>query len=175
MALVIISYISVSAKDWYLWIRALIEKLANESKHSTTEEEWYLDHPRGVKEMSNAHLESQISELTKVALLLTKERGIEPKVKPCRICYKTGHPTDICPILQEDNEYVQVMGGFQQKPFDQHRNNQAWGGPQNNNFQPRPQHNFQKKPISSSTRVSTIFSAKSAPEQFSATTCSVTS
>nr|KAJ0186105.1 hypothetical protein LSAT_V11C900503510 [Lactuca sativa] len=30
-------------------IRALIEKVANESKHSATEEEWYPDHPRGKK------------------------------------------------------------------------------------------------------------------------------
>nr|KAJ0196240.1 hypothetical protein LSAT_V11C700371300 [Lactuca sativa] len=29
--------------------------------------------------------------------------------------------------------------------FDQHRNNQAWGGPQNSNFQPRPQQNFQQR------------------------------
>nr|KAJ0197718.1 hypothetical protein LSAT_V11C700371310 [Lactuca sativa] len=93
-------------------IRALIEKLANESKHSATEEEWYPDHPRGVKEMSNAHLESQISKLTKVVLLLTKEKGIEPMVKPCGISCKTGHPIDMCPILQEYNESVQAMRGF---------------------------------------------------------------
>ena len=55
-------------------IGTLIEKMANESKHSTTEEEWYLDQPRGVKEISNAYLESHISELTKVVLLLTKEK-----------------------------------------------------------------------------------------------------
>ncbi|XP_023772488.1 uncharacterized protein LOC111921147 [Lactuca sativa] len=126
-------------------IRALIEKLANESKHSTTKEEWYPDHPRGVKEISNAHLESQILELTKDVLLLTKEKGIEPMVKPCGVYCKTGHPTDMCPLLQEANESVQDMGGFQQRPFDQHRNNQAWGGPQNNNFQPRPQQNFQQR------------------------------
>nr|KAJ0216164.1 hypothetical protein LSAT_V11C300149760 [Lactuca sativa] len=115
-------------------IRKLIEKLANEAMNLATKEELYLDQPRGVKEKSNAHLESQISEVTKVVLLLTKEKGIEAKVKPCGICCKT-----------EDNEYVQAMGGFQQRPFDQHCNNQAWGGPQNNNFQPRPQQNFQQR------------------------------
>nr|KAJ0209218.1 hypothetical protein LSAT_V11C400187360 [Lactuca sativa] len=109
-------------------IGALIKKLANELKHSATEEEWYPDHPIGVKEMSNTHLESQNSELTKAILLLTKEKCIEPKVKPCGICCKTEHPTDICPLLQEDNDYVQAMGGFQQRPFDQYRNNQAWEG-----------------------------------------------
>ena len=53
-------------------IRDLIEKVVIESKHSEIEEEWYPDHPRGVKEISNAHLEFQISELTKVILQLTK-------------------------------------------------------------------------------------------------------
>ena len=101
------------------------EKLANESKHSSTEEEWYPDQPRGIKEISNAHLESQISKLTKVVLLLTKEKGIEPKFKPCGICCKTGQPTDRYPLLQEDIEFVQAMVGLQQRPFDQHRNNQA--------------------------------------------------
>ena len=38
----------------------LIENRVIESKNSTTEEEWYPDYPRGVKEISNAHLETQI-------------------------------------------------------------------------------------------------------------------
>nr|KAJ0212558.1 hypothetical protein LSAT_V11C400182490 [Lactuca sativa] len=67
-------------------IRALIDKLANESKHSATKEEWYPDRPRGVKEMSNAHLESQISELTKAILLLTKEKGSAAKPGTQLIC-----------------------------------------------------------------------------------------
>ena len=55
-------------------IKELIEKLAIESKHYGNEDEWYPDQPRGVKEVSNVHLEAQISELTKVVLLLTKEK-----------------------------------------------------------------------------------------------------
>nr|KAJ0200746.1 hypothetical protein LSAT_V11C600328990 [Lactuca sativa] len=51
-------------------IQTIIRKLANESKHSTTEEEWYPDKPIGVKEISNIHLESQISELTKFSNLV---------------------------------------------------------------------------------------------------------
>ncbi|XP_023747073.1 uncharacterized protein LOC111895202 [Lactuca sativa] len=75
----------------------------------------------------------------------TNEKGIEPKVKPCGIYCKTGHPIDICPLLQEDVESVQDLGGFQQRPFDQHRNNQGWGGPQNNNFLPKPRKNVQQR------------------------------
>nr|KAJ0188734.1 hypothetical protein LSAT_V11C900459020 [Lactuca sativa] len=79
-----------------------------------------------------------------VVLLLTKENGIKPKVKSCGICYKTGHPTYMCPLLQEDidrgnltniattklgenfqqrNQY-QTPPGFQH-PFqkNQHQNN----------------------------------------------------
>lgn len=54
----------------------LIEKLAIESKHSKNEEEWYLDQSRGVKEVDSHHLEAQIFGLTKVVLLLTKEKEI---------------------------------------------------------------------------------------------------
>lgn len=39
-----------------IWV--LIENLEIESKHFANEEEWYLDQPRGVKEISNAHLKS---------------------------------------------------------------------------------------------------------------------
>nr|KAJ0212677.1 hypothetical protein LSAT_V11C400179240 [Lactuca sativa] len=79
-------------------IRELIEKLAIESKHSGNEDEWYPYQPRGVKEISNTHLESQISKLTKAVLLLMKEK-IAAK-KPCCICLKTEHPTYMCPLLQ---------------------------------------------------------------------------
>lgn len=66
-------------------IWALIEKMTIESKRYANKEEWYSNQPRGVKEINNAHLEYQIPELKKVALLLTKEKGIETKVKACGI------------------------------------------------------------------------------------------
>lgn len=72
-------------------IRILIEKLAIESKHSTNDEEWYADQPRGVKEFINAHHEYQHSELTKAILLLKKEKRVEAKVKIYMICLKNGH------------------------------------------------------------------------------------
>ena len=39
-------------------IRELIKKMAIKSKHSGNEDEWYTDQPRGVKEVSNVHLEA---------------------------------------------------------------------------------------------------------------------
>lgn len=81
--------------------------------------------PRGVKEISNAHLESQILELTKFVLLLTKEKGVQPKITTCGLCTKTGHPTDMCAILQEDTKVIQAMVRYQpqQRQFDQpHKN-----------------------------------------------------
>ncbi|XP_023748966.1 uncharacterized protein LOC111897240 [Lactuca sativa] len=92
-------------------IRELIEKLAIESKHSGNKDRWYPDQPRGVKEISNGHLEAQLSELTKVVLLLTKEKAAA--TKQCWICMNTDHPTNMCPILQEDT--VAPPPGFQQR------------------------------------------------------------
>ena len=80
-----------------------------ESKHSGNEDEWYPDQPRGVKELNNVHLEAQISELTKVVLLLTKEKVATKK--ECGICLKTDHLIDTCPILQEDIVAVKAVGG----------------------------------------------------------------
>ena len=65
-------------------IRELIENLAIESKHYGNEDEWYLDQPKGFKEVSSAHLKSQISELTKSVLHLTKEKATVKK--QCGIC-----------------------------------------------------------------------------------------
>ena len=81
-----------------------------ESKHSGNEDEWYPDQPRRVKEVSNVHLEAQIFELTKVVMLLTKEKAAAKK--QCGICLKTDHPIDMCPILQEDTVAVKAVGGY---------------------------------------------------------------
>ncbi|KAI3523607.1 hypothetical protein L1887_01861 [Cichorium endivia] len=122
-------------------IRALIEKMSEDSKHTKMEDEWYADPPRGVKEVSTPHIENQISELTKAVMQLTKDKGVEPpSVRACGICLQYGHPTDMCHMLQEDMEKVQAVGGYQgqnQRNFDQPRN-QNWGFPPNPNYQPRP-------------------------------------
>ncbi|XP_023742432.1 uncharacterized protein LOC111890555 [Lactuca sativa] len=129
-------------------IRELIEKLAIESKHSGNEDDWYLDQPRGVKEVNNVHLEAQISELTKVVLLLTKEKAAAKK--QCGICLKTDHHTDICTILQEDTITVKAVGGYQQNFQNNYQQKQQFQPPpgfqQQRNFQqPGFQQNFQQQ------------------------------
>lgn len=74
---------------------------------------------------------------------LTKDKGVEsPTVRAYGICLQYGHPTDMCPMLQEDTEKVQAVGGYpgqNQGNFDQPKNHQNWGYQQNPNFQPRSQ------------------------------------
>nr|KAJ0210607.1 hypothetical protein LSAT_V11C400169700 [Lactuca sativa] len=119
-------------------IKEVIEKLVIVSKNSVNEDGWNPYQPRGVKEVINAHLESQISELTKVALLLTKEKIVVKK--PCGICLKTGHPANMCPILQNDVAPVKPKQQYQMPPgFHQLRNYQQSGFQQN--FQ---QQNYQQ-------------------------------
>ncbi|KAL7582395.1 hypothetical protein Lser_V15G42343 [Lactuca serriola] len=113
--------------------------MEEESKHTDQEEEWYSDVPRGVKEISTPKIESQLSELTKVVMMLAKDKGVQPPtVRPCGICTQVGHPTDMCPMLQEDVEPVQAMGfSSQQQGNFQPRSNPNWHQ-LNANFQPRP-------------------------------------
>ncbi|KAK1439804.1 hypothetical protein QVD17_05625 [Tagetes erecta] len=54
---------------------ALITSIVEDSRHSV-QEGWYADMSWGVKEMSTSHLATQISELTKVVLQLTKAKDV---------------------------------------------------------------------------------------------------
>ncbi|KAL7587594.1 hypothetical protein Lser_V15G40151 [Lactuca serriola] len=56
-------------------IRNLIKNMAEDSKHSSHDEEWYTDAPRGVKEVQTLQIEAQFSELTKVVVMLAKDKG----------------------------------------------------------------------------------------------------
>lgn len=91
-------------------IRELIEKLAIKLKHFVNEKEWYAYQPRRLKEISSHHLEAQISELTMTVLLLTKEKAAAKK--QYGIYLKTYHPTNMCPLLQEDTVAVKAVGGY---------------------------------------------------------------
>ena len=53
-------------------IWTLVENIAEDSKHSSHGEEWYEDTPRSAKSVGTSSMETQISELTKAVLLLTK-------------------------------------------------------------------------------------------------------
>ncbi|XP_052619833.1 uncharacterized protein LOC111889560 [Lactuca sativa] len=137
-------------------IRNLIKIMAEDSKHSSHDEEWYTDAPRGVKEVQTPYNEAQLSELTKVVMMLAKDKGVHPTPRPCGICTQVGHPTDICPQLQEeDYEEAKVMGGYSgsnQRGYEQPRgdqrwsNNQGWGGNQQGNYQPSQPHQYQQRP-----------------------------
>ncbi|XP_023743143.2 uncharacterized protein LOC111891312 [Lactuca sativa] len=129
--------------------------MAEESNHTTQEEEWYSDAPRGVKEISTPRIESQLSELNKVVMMLAKEKGVQPTPRPCGICTQVEHPTDMFPQLQEeDYEEAKVMGGYSesnQRGYEQPRgdqrwnNNRGWGGNQQGNYQSSQPHQYQQR------------------------------
>ncbi|XP_022883096.1 uncharacterized protein LOC111399835 [Olea europaea var. sylvestris] len=86
--------------------------------------------PRHVNEVNVSSPEKQLASLTSLAsqmavgnMQMTKARGI---------CSVMGHPTDMCPNLQEDpNEQVNAMGGFPrqlQRNYDPYSNtyNRGW-------------------------------------------------
>ncbi|KAF5804656.1 putative retrotransposon gag domain, aspartic peptidase domain superfamily [Helianthus annuus] len=129
-------------------IRALITSIAEDTKHSAQDEEWYMDVPRAVKEVSTPHIETQLAELTKAVMQLTKDKSAEPQARACGICLQYGHPTDMCPTLQDDVEQAQALGGYpgqNSRQYEQPRGNQNWGHPPNMNFQQRPQQ-YQQRP-----------------------------
>ncbi|XP_052622465.1 uncharacterized protein LOC128127808 [Lactuca sativa] len=130
--------------------------MAEDSKHSSHDEEWYTDAPRGVKEVQTPQIEAQLSELTKVVMMLAKDKGVQPTPRACGICTQVGHLTDMCPQLQEeDYEEAKVMGGYSganQRGYEQPRsdqqwnNNQGWGGNQQGNYQQNQSHQYQPRP-----------------------------
>ncbi|XP_023766047.2 uncharacterized protein LOC111914567 [Lactuca sativa] len=137
-------------------IRNLIKNIAEDSKHSSRDEEWYTDAPQGVKEVQTPQIEAQLYELTKVVMMLAKDKCVQPTPRPCGICTQVGHPTDMCPQLQvEDYEEAKAMGGLlgsNQRGYEQPRgdqrwsNNQGWGGHQQANYQPSQPHQYQQRP-----------------------------
>ncbi|KAK1432294.1 hypothetical protein QVD17_09189 [Tagetes erecta] len=104
MAYLIINSFSTSVKDW-------THSRGEDAKHSSRDDGWYEDIPRAVKEVNTPHLETKVAELTKVVMQLTKEKGVE-KPRACGICLHHGHPTDMCPTLQDDVEQAQAMVGY---------------------------------------------------------------
>ena len=128
-------------------IREIINNMAEDSRHTDHEDGFYNDAPRGVKEVSTSHLETQISELTKVVMLIAKDKGVATTIRPCGVCTQVGHPTDMCPQLQENIEEVQEVGNFQgqnhrqfnqppqQRNWNQEQRNQGnWGQNSGSNF-----------------------------------------
>jgi len=71
-----------------------------------------LDLPsKHVNEVNISSLEQQITSLT--SLVCQMAVGNMQMVKACGICSVVGHPTDMCPTLQEEPiEQVNAVSGF---------------------------------------------------------------
>ncbi|XP_010247874.1 PREDICTED: uncharacterized protein LOC104590819 [Nelumbo nucifera] len=105
--------------------------------------------PRHANEVNISSLEQQIASLT--SLVHQMAAGNMQMVKACGICSTVGHPTDMCPTLQEEPiEQVNAAGGFPGQPqrkYDPYSStsnpgwrdhpNLSYGSPQNRQtFQP---------------------------------------
>ncbi|XP_076943428.1 uncharacterized protein LOC143613665, partial [Bidens hawaiensis] len=74
-------------------------------------------------------------------MMLTKDKETEAPQRACGICLETGHPTDMCPMLQDNVEQADAVGGYpvqNTRQYDQPRVNQNWGQPTNFGYQQRP-------------------------------------
>ncbi|KAL7616914.1 hypothetical protein Lser_V15G01789 [Lactuca serriola] len=131
-------------------IRDLIKNMAEDSKHTSQDEDRYTDAPRGVKEVHTPKIEAQLSELTKVVMMLAKDKGVQSTPHPYGICTQVGHPTNMCPQLQEEEyEEANVIGGYSghnQRTYDQPRGNQGWNNNQSMGYQQRPPPHYQARP-----------------------------
>ncbi|XP_071912105.1 uncharacterized protein [Coffea arabica] len=87
------------------WI--LIESMAENSQQFGFRES---NPTRRVNEVETSFIQQQISELTSFVLQLAVENMHQAKA--CEICTNVGHPTDSCPMLQENGaEQVNMAGG----------------------------------------------------------------
>jgi hypothetical protein len=76
-------------------------------------------HLKHVNEVNISSLEQQIASLT--SLVRQMAIGNMQTEKACGICSVVGHPTDMCPTLQEEPiEQVNAAGGFPRQPQRQY-------------------------------------------------------
>ncbi|XP_068667720.1 uncharacterized protein [Aristolochia californica] len=92
--------------------RNLIANIAANSQKFAT----WLDLPsKNVNEVNISSLEQKITSLT--SLVHQMVLGNTQTAKACGICSIVGHPTDMCPTLQEEStEQVNAAGGFPGQP-----------------------------------------------------------
>ncbi|XP_043817385.1 uncharacterized protein LOC122725032 [Manihot esculenta] len=120
--------------------KTLISKLAANSRQYGREE----DIPRNANEVSIASLDSKISQLTAAIQQLAAGNN----TRTFGICKQAYHPTDMCPILQEGEQQVNAIRGFngQQRKYDPFSStyNSGWRdhpnlsyGNRKQNYQPR--------------------------------------
>ncbi|XP_027157543.1 uncharacterized protein LOC113759177 [Coffea eugenioides] len=104
---------------------------------------------RRVNEVETSSIQQQISELTSFVRQLAMENMHQAKA--CGICTNVGHPTDSCPMLQEDGaEQVNMAGGVPapRKPYYPYSNtyNPGWRDHPNFSYGNRPQNSFSNRP-----------------------------
>ncbi|XP_027185005.1 uncharacterized protein LOC113783143 [Coffea eugenioides] len=124
----------------------LIEAMAENSQQFGLRES---NPPRRVNEVETSSIQQQLSELTSVVRQLAMRDT--PRAKVCGICTSMDHPTDSCPMLQEDGaEQVNMAGGVPapQRPYDPYSNtyNPGWRDHPNFSYGSRPQNAFSNRP-----------------------------
>ncbi|XP_023756880.1 uncharacterized protein LOC111905413 [Lactuca sativa] len=99
--------------------RQLFNTIVANSQHFVLRQDMKKDTQHKVNEVVTSSLESQIKDLTSFVQKLAM--GQTPQVMVCGICVTMGHPTNMCPILQEDTKHVNATREFQNyhnKPSD---------------------------------------------------------
>ncbi|XP_075473854.1 uncharacterized protein LOC142504895 [Primulina tabacum] len=115
------------------------------------------DNPlRQVNEVSVTPIDQRLDSLT--SLLEKLVAGRVQQVKACGVCAMVGHPTDMCPSLQEEpTQQVNAVDGFPGQPqrrYDPYSNSFNPGWKDHSNFSYRnqegqqgyPQQNYHKHP-----------------------------
>ncbi|XP_043807665.1 uncharacterized protein LOC122722077 [Manihot esculenta] len=141
--------------------KTLISKLAANSRQYGQEE----DILRNANEVSIASLDSKISQLTTAIQQLATGNN----ARTYGICKQADHPKDMCPILQEGEQQVNAIGGFngqqfngQQRKYDPFSStyNPGWRdlpnlsyGNRQQNYQPRTNYQAVKSGPLKQTRV----------------------
>ncbi|XP_075473857.1 uncharacterized protein LOC142504900 [Primulina tabacum] len=106
--------------------RALISNMAANAQQFSTRQD---NPPRQVNEVSVTPIDQKLDSLT--SLLEKLVAGQVQQVKTCGVCAMVGHPTDMCPSLQEETtQQANAIGGFPGQP-------QRRYDPYSNSYNPR--------------------------------------
>ncbi|XP_027158459.1 uncharacterized protein LOC113760082 [Coffea eugenioides] len=111
---------------------------------------------RRVNEVETSSIQQQISELTSFVRQLAV--GSASQVKVCGVCTAVGHPTEMCPLVQEETAEQVNMAGHAPAPrkqYDSYSNtynpgwrdhlNLSYGGNRQSNFVPNRQQGHQQQ------------------------------
>ncbi|XP_073017773.1 uncharacterized protein [Primulina eburnea] len=134
--------------------RALISNMAANAQQFSTRQD---NPPRQVNEVSVTPIDQKLVSLTSLLEKLVA-RQVQ-QVKACGVCAMVGHPTDMCPSLQEEaTQQANAIGGFPGQPqrrYDPFSNSYNPGWRDHPNFsyknqggqQGYPQQNWNKQHI----------------------------